>query len=225
MAPSKLIQKHLSRPAGGPVGLLVAWFMRRINRASVEHAVASLGLTSADRYLEVGFGSGFGLLAALEAIEHDEKTRVDTSQRPSPVRVTGVELSEQMLSEAKKRLAKSIASGRVELHRGRVGQMSMLDDNTFTHVLHLNCCYFWSPLDGALKDLHRVLVPNGVMLSAVKFNLVEGNDPAVFVNQSESDYVQALEEAGFEAIDVTPVDLGNSMKNYHAITARKQEAK
>jgi ubiquinone/menaquinone biosynthesis C-methylase UbiE len=96
------------------------------------------------RVLEVGFGPG-GLLRELL------KTEVAA--------VCGVDPSQTMVDLAGKRNR----SSRLELRRGTAAETGY-PDAEFDHVITVNTVALWPELEAGLRELHRVVRPQGTVL-------------------------------------------------------------
>ena len=101
--------------------------------------------------LELGFGAGDGLQEACKHVKGP---------------VVGVEMSDQMIGVARKKLALEIANGQVAIVKGTARSLPF-PDNSFDRVVHMNVAYFFNPLDETLREIKRVLAPGGIMLSGM----------------------------------------------------------
>ena len=187
----------------------------------------------ATRVLELGFGAGDGLKEACKHVR-------------TPV--VGVEMSDQMIGVARRKLSAEVAKGQVALIKGSALSLPF-PDNSFDRVVHMNVAYFFNPLDETLREIKRVLAPGGIMISGMpassththththtrthtsltllgtKFHIVAGNDPAIFTNRNKDAYMSALREAGFADVASTDVRFGTTEEQkrwaYQAISSRK----
>src|SRR5512143_1359054 len=98
--------RQLGRPSGWFGRLVMGRFLNRKTAAHNEMVRQELAVVPGDRVLEVGFG-GAALLERLSA-------------EVPPGLVAGVELSDEMLEQAKRRLHEAIAAGNVVLEHGSV---------------------------------------------------------------------------------------------------------
>ncbi len=134
----------------GPLGHLAGRIMsrRESNLARSRWTVDLLDLAPGDRVLEVGFGPGIGLAAALAAVPDGE--------------VVGIDHSDQMRRAAARRNAAAVAAGRLVLHVGDV-ERADLGDARFDAIFSCNVWMFWrSPVD-TVRRLAALLVPGGVL--------------------------------------------------------------
>ncbi len=144
----------LARQLGDPTGFagrVVGRVLNRGNRSLVVAAVAATECGPAADIADIGFGGGVGL----DILLHHEGTVVH-----------GVEMSETMLTGAKRRFANDIARGRLRLYAGRMESLP-LDDSALDAVISTNTVYFVPDLAAALRELARVLRPGGRLVLGI----------------------------------------------------------
>lgn len=176
------IPGFMAKQLGHPSGWFGRYVMGRfLNRTTAVHnglVRRELAVCPGDRVLEVGFG-GAALLERL-------------GREAAPGLAAGVEISEEMLARAAKRLRKAIAAGCIVLKRGSAGALPF-DDAEFDKACTVNTIYFWPDLVAGFSELGRVLRPGG--------RLVTGFDSA-------EDLVRAgLHRQGFACYPVQQVEL------------------
>jgi len=103
-----------------------------------------LNLKPNDYILEIGFGGG----ALLEMILLKEKG----------IKLAGLDLSQEMISAAQRRLGTEL-----DLKQGDVEKIPY-PNNHFTKICSVNTLYFWKNPNLALKECHRVLKPDGLLV-------------------------------------------------------------
>jgi SAM-dependent methyltransferase len=115
-------------------------------------ALDALGLTAADRYLELCFGGGQVLERALETVAS----------------AAGIDHSPDMHALARERNAAAIAAGRLELVQGDVHELPW-PAGEFTCAGCLNAFFFVEHPNDFLTEVRRVLAPASrfVLLTAV----------------------------------------------------------
>jgi SAM-dependent methyltransferase len=132
----------------GVGGRAAAWVMahRASNRDRSLWAVGLLDVRPGERVLELGFGPG---VAVAELARH----------APGGL-VAGVDHSELMVRQARRRNAAAVRSGQVDL---RLGAIEDLPDfgTAFDAVLAVNALHFAADAAGVLEQLRRVLHPGG----------------------------------------------------------------
>ncbi|WP_437762171.1 class I SAM-dependent methyltransferase [Sorangium sp. So ce281] len=168
----------------GLVGRLVCAIMAWENRERNEWAVKQIDVQPTDHILEIGFGPGLAIR--------------DMASLASRGLVAGVDPSEVVVREARKRNAGAIAAGRVELHQGSVAALPF-GDASFDKVLAINSMHHWQDRAAGLREILRVLRPGGMI------TVIEQSHAKTDVGRpSGDDLVRYLKECGFQSILVTP---------------------
>ena len=136
----------------GYVGRLCGWLMAALNADMERAAIEQLRLSGCEHVLEIGFGPGVGV-------------KVLTQRLPAGF-VAGVDPSEVMVHQARRRCREALAQGRVDL---RIGTASALpwDNGRFDAVCSVNNVQFWEELDSDLREVHRVTRSGGRLAISV----------------------------------------------------------
>lgn len=129
---------------GGAAGWVMA--KRGSNRERNIWAVGLLDVQPHDRVLEIGFGPGVAIQ--------------ELARRATSGLVVGVDHSEVMVRQARKRNAATMSSGRVDLRLGSAESLPAFDA-PFDKVLAVNSLMFWDDPLARLKELHHLLRPGG----------------------------------------------------------------
>jgi SAM-dependent methyltransferase len=143
---------QFGRPHGLP-GHVAGWVMghRSSNRRRNLWVVSLLDVTPTDRVLEIGFGPGIAVQALSRlAIEG---------------RVYGVDASDVMVRQARRRNAGAVRSGRVDLRVGSVDRLPAFGDQ-LDKILAVNSMGFWPEPAKRLKEVRDRLRPGGVIALA-----------------------------------------------------------
>jgi len=129
-------------------GRAAGWVMakRGSNRERNVWAVGLLDVQPPDRVLEIGFGPGIAIQAF--------------ARRATSGLVVGIDHSEVMLQQARKRNAAAVSAGRVDLRLGSAESLPAFDA-PFDKVLAVNSLFFWDDPVARLKELHDLLRPGG----------------------------------------------------------------
>jgi len=129
-------------------GRAAGWVMakRGSNRERNVWAVGLLDVQPQDRVLEVGFGPGIAIQ--------------EFARRATSGLVVGIDHSEVMLQQARKRNAAAVSAGRVDLRLGSAESLPAFDA-PFDKVLAVNSLLFWDDPVARLKELHDLLRPGG----------------------------------------------------------------
>lgn len=202
-----LIDRQYRQPAG-IIGQFVGRRMARQHQPENAWTVSLLDTQPTDRVLEVGFGPGIAveLLAA---------------QAPQGF-IAGVDFSPAMISLARRRNARAINAGRVELGYGEVTALPFADAS-FDKALSIHTLYFWTDPVKALTELRRVLKPEGalVLTFLARDRWPEGETAATISGVYAGwEVVQLMREAGF---GLAHVEDGPEQKPFReiAVVARK----
>jgi len=145
----RAIAQQFGKPRG-PLGRLAGFIMRvrPSNRLRNSQTLDLLHIRPDDRVLEVGFGPGLAVARAAELA--------------SGGMVIGIDHSELMLRQARRRNAKAISAGRVELLLGSADALPRFEGR-FDKVLAVNVYMFWKDPVSVLGGLRRVMNPGGVI--------------------------------------------------------------
>ncbi len=168
---------------GRVVGLIMR--VRPSNRERNVRALVLLDIRPEDDVLEVGFGPGLAIERA-----------ADLASRG---RVVGIDHSEVMLRQARRRNAKAIGTGRVEL---LLGSAASLPDfpNSFDKVFAVNVYMFWDDPVTLLRGLRSVMKPGGMLLLALQpRNRGATNEDA---REAAERMASSLRGAGFENVRI-----------------------
>jgi ubiquinone/menaquinone biosynthesis C-methylase UbiE len=142
------LDSQYRRPSGS-LGRKIGTEMARDHLPENLWTVAQLDPRPSDRILEVGFGPGVAIA---------ELAKIVTSGL-----VAGIDFSETMVEEASTRNAAAIQAGLVDLRYGDAVKLPFAGAS-FDKVYSIHSIYFWPrPLD-ALREVHRVMKPGGMLV-------------------------------------------------------------
>jgi SAM-dependent methyltransferase len=187
-------RKRVSQPGlpRGFVGWLVACIMPLAHGTIYKRVAKALNLQPEDSLLEVACGSGRFL--------KDYASRVHS--------VAGIDLSDIQIKMAKRRLRDRIASGTAEILQGDASRLPW-DDNSFSVATSMGSFIgFPKPLE-SLKEIHRVLRPEGKAVISIEFNAEDGKDHSKEIERhgmwvwTEDEVRTMMTEAGFTEISIT----------------------
>jgi ubiquinone/menaquinone biosynthesis C-methylase UbiE len=146
-------KKFFSEQAGKPTGIFGRVIMSRIfekGNADLNNFMKELlSPEETDNILEIGFGTG-RLISDMAAI---------TKQGI----MEGVDLSETMVSIARKKNRKYMEEGRVKIRQGSFEEMSYRDI-FFDKVCSANTIYFWSDPEDTAEKILKILKPGGKLV-------------------------------------------------------------
>ena len=129
-------------------GWLVRWEMalRSSNRKRNGWVVELLGVEPTDRVLEIGFGPGI----AIRELSHRARHGL----------VCGIDHSEVMLRQARRRNRAAVRAGRVDLRCASVEHLAAFGE-PFDKVLAVNNMGMWREPEERLKELRGLMRPGG----------------------------------------------------------------
>lgn len=171
----------------GFLGRLAGFIManRPSNIERNEWTLDLLALAPTDRVLEIGFGPGI-------AIER-------TSQMVTRGVIVGIDHSEAMLHQAKKRNATAMAEGRVQLYLGSAAALPHFDE-PFDKIFSTNVVQFWDDPAAEFATLYQRLAPGGVIATTYMPRLSGATDADT--RRKAEEVVACVEKVGFMAIKV-----------------------
>jgi arsenite methyltransferase len=123
--------------------------MERGHRPVGEQAIARMRIPAGARVLEVGCGSGW---AAREL-----------ARAASNVRVTGIDISDEMVVVAGD---SSVTTPNISFEVASAEALPF-GDNVFSHAFSMESLYYYRNIPKALREIHRVLKPQGVFVAVV----------------------------------------------------------
>ena len=176
----------------GPGGHLAGWVMgrRSSNVQRNRWAVHLLAVQPTDRVIEVGCGPGVAI-AALAA-------------RATDGMVVGVDHSDVMIGQARRRNAAAVGAGRVQLVHAPVERLD-LTMGPFDAALAVNTVGFWPDPAARLADIKRVLRPAG-RIAVVSQPRCPGATAATSAAAAD-ELASLLTQAGYEDIRFESLDL------------------
>jgi len=197
---------HQFHNPAGPGGHLVGWIMSHRNSNVVRNrwAVGLFDVEVDDRVLELGCGPGVAV--------------AELARRATQGVVVGVDHSSVMISQARRRNAAAVASGRVRLlHTSIEDLLPIFDaergrpepapafDLPFDVVLAVNNVGFWPEPKLRLVEIRRVLRPAG-RIALVSQPRCRG--ASVTTSRSaEIELADLLQHAGFTGLESSMLDL------------------
>ncbi len=144
-----------------------------------------LDLRPDDRVLEIGFGPGIAIEKASQVVTNGM--------------IVGIDHSETMLRQAKKRNAAAIGEGRVQLQLGSVTELPHFDQ-PFDKIFSANVVQFWDEPVAVFKSLHQRLAPGGTIATTYMPRHKAATDADS--HRKAGEVVASLATAGFSRIRV-----------------------
>jgi ubiquinone/menaquinone biosynthesis C-methylase UbiE len=149
--PSSIFQQF-SKPTGW-LGWWIGQLMDVKNRKLSKWVIELIQIQPNDCILEVGFGPGMGIRRANAIATHGF--------------VAGIDHSEVMVHQAKKRNAAAIQAKQVDLRCASTSSIPY-PDITFDKIFSINVVQFWTDPLEVLAELQRVLKPGGLITLAIQ---------------------------------------------------------
>jgi ubiquinone/menaquinone biosynthesis C-methylase UbiE len=177
---ARILLRMFGRPQG-VLGRLGGIIMARMNRNLAGRTIALLDVQPHDRVLEIGFGPGVGieLLSGVVSSGH----------------VAGVDVSEEMVEQARMRNVEAIQRGKVELRRGSVEALPFAPE-MFDKAMAINAMQVWPDAVAGLREIWRVLKPGG--------RVTLGFTP--YAGQPRAGLPDVLTTAGFAGAQVVDIE-------------------
>lgn len=179
---------QVSKPTGF-FGRLLARGMALGHRGFYKNTARILELKNDDKYLEIGFGSGLFI----------KKYASNLS------RIAGIDHSEDMVKLASSINNDLVESGKAEFLQGDVSALPW-KDNEFSVVVGIETFFFWPEPKTALKEIRRVLLPDGRLIIEMSYNKDDGRNHTRDIEKhgmklySGEEMLKLLEEVGFNDV-------------------------
>ena len=148
----KELAGHLRQPSG-EIGIQVGIQMNKGNKHICLNSYELLNPQNGNHVLEIGMGNGF-FVKNLVAMANNLK-------------YTGVDFSATMVKEANVLNKELVDKKKVIFKEGSINKLP-LEDNIFDGITTTNTLYFWPQPTNNIKELFRVLKPNGKLLIAYR---------------------------------------------------------
>ncbi|CAH8864807.1 unnamed protein product [Trichobilharzia szidati] len=217
--------------------------LRKHSKLLESAAVDACNLRPGEYVLEIGFGKGYGLQLAVERVapttcsymkssktklilqKYFDSSFLDSETFKNDGYVYGVEISEYMMRKAKWRLWPYIYVNRVDLQLRSVDHLPY-PASTFDACFHVDCFYFWPCLITSLKNIWRILRPDGRLVTTFQTKHLSDLSKRGWFKYGNPDplaYVLALERSGYDRIEwiKCPTIAVNSKESYDCIIAYK----
>lgn len=192
--------EYIGEQFGNPhgfIGKICCIMMNVINRPMYRKTVSLLDVKPDERILDIGYGNGY-------LLEHIyRKTKAD---------LYGIDISEDMMKQAKRRNRKPLNDGKLFLEIGDCCNLKYAD-NYFSAVTSINTVYFWTDTLKGLSEIHRTLKKDASFYNVVytkewldKLSYTEKG----FKKFEPEQLIELGRKAGFEKIEVKEIVNGIS---------------
>lgn len=174
----------------GFLGRIIAKGMAWGHKDFYKHTAIALDLNQDDKYLEIGFGSGFFIKKYASHVS----------------KISGIDYSEDMVKLAGSINKKLVESGKAEFIQGKAFSLPW-NDNEFSKVAGIETFYFWPEPEISLKEIYRVLKPGGKLVIEMGYNKDDGIDHTKHIKRmnikiySSDEMKTMLKQSGFSHIN------------------------
>jgi ubiquinone/menaquinone biosynthesis C-methylase UbiE len=148
MSSNGTVVSQFSKPTGW-MGRYTLWRMNASHSKLTDWGLEHISIGSHFTILDVGCGGG-KTISKLAAIATQGK-------------VYGIDHSDESVAVSKRKNARWISLGRVELRHGPVSELPFSDD-AFDLVTAVETHFFWPDLPADMREVWRVLKPGGTLI-------------------------------------------------------------
>ncbi|HEX9385357.1 MAG TPA: class I SAM-dependent methyltransferase [Anaerolineales bacterium] len=186
------LRRFMTTQFGNPRGIfgkIIGNRMAKGNSYDAQWTVSLLNIQPYHHILEIGFGPGVSTQLA--------------SEKTSKGFVAGIDHSKTMVQTASQRNAAAIQSGLMELKQGEVSSLPY-PDQSFDIAFSLHSIYFWPQPVNCLKEIKRVLKPEGLLAITIqpKDKWVPKVDASIMTLYFGSEVASLFSAAGYRNIHV-----------------------
>lgn len=211
----KLLDKILSEQYRRPSRILGYWVgqqMARDHRPENLWTISLLEAKPTDHILEIGFGSGYAIGRLTEMVTDGQ--------------IAGIDFSKSMVNAARRRNAKAVRQGRIDLRLGDAAKLPFLD-KSFNKTYSIHSIYFWPQPAVVLQEIRRVLKPKGTCIITLlpRHRMQEDfpdspEDAPGFKQYSGEGLKNLFLKAGFESVRVASDPDESKRSNFSVIGTR-----
>ena len=204
------LMRSFAKQLGNPSGIggrVIGRVLNRANRGPITGSVGALEELSGATVADIGFGGGLGLQLLLEQVGPNGH-------------VYGIDPSSTAISDARKRFRADLDNGRLLLDCASMDSLP-LPDGSLDAAVTANTLYYINDIDAALRDLARVLRPDGRAVIGI-------GDPEFMATlpftkslrlRPVDEVIETMSSAGLKVVDRKRV--GNSERAFHLLIATR----
>jgi len=149
------IVKYIADNFGNPAGIggdISTKIMNLLNQKQYNTVLRNIKLEPNNCILDIGFGNGYLLKKII--------------RQNIPVKIYGIEISNDMLNKVKLKNIHNIEKGILELYLANINETSF-ENNLFDKMYTINTIYFWNELNKCFSEIKRILKPNGIFINVI----------------------------------------------------------
>ena len=147
----KYVGKNFGNPRGIG-GIISTIIMNIINQPQYKSILENINLENNDNILDIGFGNGYLIYKLF--------------QKNVPIKVFGIEISDDMLKKVSKKYDHIIRNDNLKLYLENIEKTSF-ENETFDKICTINTIYFWNDLQKCFSEIKRIIKPNGIFLNVI----------------------------------------------------------
>jgi len=176
----------------GFFGKILAKGMARGHKHFYKNAATVIDPKKNDRYLEIGYGSGFFINKYMSHVS----------------KISGIDHSEDMVQLASHMNRELVDMEKAEFIKGNAALLPW-NDNEFTVVAVIETFFFLYETEKVLKEIFRVLQPAGRVVIEMAYNKDDGIDHQRYIKKmglrlySGEEMTKLLTNAGFSDIVIS----------------------
>jgi SAM-dependent methyltransferase len=193
------IENQFKKPSGF-FGIIISGLMKMGNKSIYDNVIPELEIKQHEKILEIGYGHGLGIYRIASAYD---------------CFVTGIDFSELMFKEARKRNKRHIAGNKVALHYGDFINYE-LGINIFDKAFCINVIYFWDKLEKPFSKIKSELRSGGefyiYMVNWDNLTQMKFKKDGVFNKYTIEQVAEELKSAGFININCKQLNNGYLIK-------------
>lgn len=148
------ISEYVGSQFGNPQGIfgkIACFFMNRINKIQYNLVLNEIINKDNMRVLDIGYGNGYLIKNIYNKCKCD---------------INGIDISEDMKENARKRNKEGVLSNKINLEIGDVCNLHY-EEESFDYVTSVNTIYFWNDIEKGLREIHGVLKEGGSFINAI----------------------------------------------------------
>jgi len=178
-------------------GRFILWKMNREHSNLTDWGLSHVSIEKSDTILDIGCGGG--------------RTVSKLAARAAQGKVYGIDYSPDSVAASRRKNAREIAAGRVDIQQGSVSQLPF-SDGTFDLVTAVETHFFWPDLPSDMREVFRVLKPGGSFIVIVEVykganrmmeRLAEKHAPIAMMNLLSADeHRELFAKTGYAEIQV-----------------------